>query len=79
MGQNEVYAFLKKNKMKWITVDDIQKISGDVTKSSVTSCLRKLLKLSQVERKRIKGKEQYYVHVYRYNPNGKKKEEIKWL
>lgn len=47
MGQQEVYDFLRKNKLKWFSSKDIAK-KLDVSVGSVTNSLRRLRESKQV-------------------------------
>ena len=56
MTQQEVYNLLKKN--KWMTTKEIKNSIG-INQGSVSSNLRALNKLKEVERKKVKGKKNW--------------------
>ena len=58
MGQQEIYDFLKKNKIKWFTSRDIS-AGLDVSIGSVTNCLRKLRESRSVQFKESGHRNQF--------------------
>lgn len=68
MGQFEVYEFLKKNKKKWYTANDIIRLMK-LSRGSVTTALFKLKKWSMVEFRKKDSR----VSEYRYSTGAKKK------
>jgi Mn-dependent DtxR family transcriptional regulator len=58
MGQQEIYDFLKDNKIKWFTSRDISD-GLDVSIGSVTNCLRKLRESRSVQYKESGHRNQF--------------------